>query len=201
MVHDLDENVLNQARRRIEKMMVGEHIEIAFHASKSNSVLGGRGGDMILPEVQSTNDNQWDIPILKSLLGSDGLADCILVDAPCSSLGTLRRGPNVRWEIEPSSLALFPPIQKSILEQAAGLIRPGGILVYATCTFQASECSNIRSWFLENFKDFYASPLVEGWGPEVQEGLSLDPQATWIQLTPHEHKTDAFYIARFKKAS
>ena len=65
------------------------------------------------------------------------LADRVLVDAPCSELGTLRRGPDLRFRIDPASFAALPALQLSILERAARHVRPGGRLVYATCTLPA----------------------------------------------------------------
>ena len=67
------------------------------------------------------------------------LSDVVLVDAPCSALGTLRRGPNVRWEIDGASLARYPPVQRALLAAAATLVAVGGVLVYATCTFLPAE--------------------------------------------------------------
>ena len=73
-----------------------------------------------------------------------GLAvDRVLVDAPCSELGALRRGPDLRWRLDPAAFAPLPALQRTILERALSHVRPGGILVYATCTFRREEDEDV----------------------------------------------------------
>ncbi|KAJ3013855.1 UNVERIFIED_CONTAM: hypothetical protein HDU68_000517 [Siphonaria sp. JEL0065] len=213
--HDVDLVTLGQAKVRIEKSRVYRdgNVEVGFVCSRlgrEEKVNGGRGGDMLtfpqsLDGIGGGNDvgGRIDMESIKSALGEE-LADVVLVDAPCSSLGTLRRGPNVRWEMNPKSLDVFPPLQRGILSQAVDLVRPGGVLVYATCTFNNAECVDIQQWFTETYSDlFIPGPLSQVFDLDVMERLFLDLSSDdlktvhSIQLSPSVHDTDAFYIARW----
>ena len=101
-------------------------------------------------------------------------ADWVLVDAPCSELGTLRRGPDRRFRISPDDVRRFPSMQLQILEQAQVHVREGGHLVYGTCTFNRSENENVA----ERFEQLHPSFTRVG-----------DP----LRVAPHTHGTDAFY--------
>ena len=136
--------------------------------------------------------------------GAGGLADGVLVDAPCSSLGTLRRGPNVRWELREDEVSQFPPLQRAVLATAASMVRVGGILVYATCTINHAENEAIVEEFEATVGDrFEASPLEEAWGKvvagRVLGGAARAREAYAVQLLPHVHGTDGFYIARWRR--
>jgi 16S rRNA C967 or C1407 C5-methylase (RsmB/RsmF family) len=138
---------------------------------------------------------------------SSGLADAVLVDAPCSSLGTLRRGPGTRWELSSSCLEQYPPLQRELLLQGASLVQPGGILVYATCTVHAAENANIVQWFEQTVvgRQFQPDPLCNAWGEmtaaAVLAGVAVDSSITahTVQLLPHVHGTDGYYIARWRR--
>ena len=112
-------------------------------------------------------------------------ADVVLVDAPCSGLGALRRNPDARWRLDAAEVATFPPRQLQILERYARLVKPGGRLVYATCSINSAENQEIRAAFLAaHGAQFAPAPALPGWTDEVQ-------------LLPHKHGTDGFYIAAF----
>lgn len=119
-----------------------------------------------------------------------GLAvDRVLVDAPCSELGSLRRGPDLRFLKAPSVLTEFVPVQRELLARAADLVRPGGRLVYATCTVNRAENQELVARFLRERPDFRLVPPGTGWlRPEcLQEGFFL--------CAPHRQGTDAFFAA------
>jgi len=132
-------------------------------------------------------------------------ADSVLVDAPCSSLGTLRRGPNVRWELGPKSVEGFAELQLNILRSASMFVRQGGVLVYATCTIHRAENEALVARFSEEFKGrFVVSPLCEGWGATVAQQVFRGEGSNWqeahqVQLLPHLHGTDGFFIARWQR--
>jgi 16S rRNA (cytosine967-C5)-methyltransferase len=115
--------------------------------------------------------------------------DRVLVDAPCSELGSLRRGPDLRFLMTPAVLAQFVPVQRELLAQAADLVRPGGRLVYATCTVNRAENQELVSAFLRQRADFRLVPSgAGGLRPECfQEGF--------LVCAPHRHGTDAFFAA------
>ena len=89
-----------------------------------------------------------------------GKADVVLIDAPCSGLGALRRNPDARWRLDEAEIDTFPPRQKEILERYAALVRPGGRLVYATCSINQRENEDVRAWFLSGHSEF--EPIEPG---------------------------------------
>ncbi|KAJ3075904.1 hypothetical protein HDU98_006536 [Podochytrium sp. JEL0797] len=205
--HDVDENTIRQARVRLEKPGIcAEGVSLRFVCSKDVELVnGGRGGDMSAFPVEM-KESKIDVEAIRDALGEEGLADVVLVDAPCSSLGTLRRGPNVRWEMDPESLKVFPPLQRSILKTAVEFVKPGGVLVYATCTFNDAECGHAKAWFDHEFRDeFVPGPLGDVFGGELMKRLLPDSgdlergRISSIQLSPSVHNTDAFYISRWIK--
>jgi len=120
--------------------------------------------------------------------------DRVLVDAPCSELGSLRRGPDLRFLKAPTVLSEFVPLQRQLLAQAADLVRPGGRLVYATCTVNRAENQDLVAGFLLQRPDFRLIPPGAGWlRPEcIQDGFLL--------CAPHRHGTDAFFAAVLERS-
>lgn len=123
------------------------------------------------------------------------MPDRVLVDAPCSELGSLRRGPDLRFLKEPSVLSEFVPLQRQLLDQGADFVRPGGRLVYATCTVNRAENQDLVTGFLRQRPDFRLLPPGAGWlRPEcIQDGFLL--------CAPHRHGTDAFFAAVLERSS
>jgi 16S rRNA (cytosine967-C5)-methyltransferase len=115
----------------------------------------------------------------------------VLVDAPCSALGTLRRGPDVRWRMSPETLETFPPLQLSLLDVAAAHTLPGGRLVYATCTIRACENEDVVRRFLEAHPEFAREPA-----PVPKELRSTEGALVTL---PHRHGTDGFYAAVLRR--
>jgi 16S rRNA (cytosine967-C5)-methyltransferase len=116
----------------------------------------------------------------------------VLVDAPCSGLGTLRRNPELRWRIDAAALARLPEQQLALLRAHAPLVAPGGRLVYATCTPLASENEAVVARFLAEFPGFRPLPLKEILGRERAERVG---DGDVLRLLPHRHGTDAFFAA------
>jgi 16S rRNA (cytosine967-C5)-methyltransferase len=111
------------------------------------------------------------------------------VDAPCSELGSLRRGPDLRFRIDPGALARLPRVQLDILARARRLVRPGGRLVYATCTLHHAENEAVVSEFLRDAPEFRLVAPGAGW---------LDPSCVrdgFLFCAPHLHGTDGFFAA------
>ena len=125
-----------------------------------------------------------------------GKADRVLVDAPCSGLGTLRRNPDLKWRQSPRSVDELVVKQAAILAAAAKLLRPGGRLVYATCSILAEENEDIVEAFLATHGDFRrlsAQELLAGQGIVIDCGEDM-------RLSPQKHGTDAFYAAVLERA-
>ena len=115
-------------------------------------------------------------------------ADRILVDAPCSGLGTLHRHPDARWRRQPQQLPQTAELQGQILEKATAWIKPGGLVVYSTCTLNSQENEQVVADFLKIHPDWQLELMEEG--PFQGQG-----QCT---IWPHEWDLDGFYIARLR---
>ena len=125
-----------------------------------------------------------------------GKIDRVLVDAPCSGLGTLRRNPDLKWRQTPQSLLELAQKQASIVRSAARLVKPGGRLIYATCSILREENEGIVSSFLEEHPEFRALACNE---LLAQQRIGLDTGA-FLQLRPHVHATDGFFAAVLERA-
>jgi 16S rRNA (cytosine967-C5)-methyltransferase len=131
---------------------------------------------------------QMDATKLHTVYGDQ--ADRVLVDAPCSGLGVLRRRPDSRWRKE-ESLASLPDLQKNILSSAAQCVKPGGVLVYSTCTLEARENEQVVEWFLEKNPQF----ALDGTG----NYFPVPRPERMITLWPQRDGTDGFFIARMSR--
>ncbi len=121
--------------------------------------------------------------------------DRILVDAPCSGLGALRRNPDARWRVREGDPARLAEIQHTILIRAAAVLRRGGTLVYSTCTVLPEENEDQVTHFLEQNPNFRQIPRCE-----LPTSLAtITDEAGTMRLTPHEHGTDGFYAARLER--
>ncbi len=114
--------------------------------------------------------------------------DVVLCDVPCSGLGIIRKKPDIRWK-EPSALSALPALQGAILSNAARYVRPGGVLVYSTCTVLPEENEGVTDAFLRDNRSFSYESF------ELPIGTQNGPMTLW----PQKHGTDGFYIARLRK--
>ena len=124
-----------------------------------------------------------------------GKFDRVLVDAPCSGLGTLRRNPDLKWRQTPQSIDELSKKQAAILASAARLVKPGGRLVYATCSLLAEENEDIVAAFLSGHDQFQRLSCSELFR---QQGIDLDTGED-LRLFPHLHGTDGFYAAALER--
>ncbi len=121
--------------------------------------------------------------------------DRVLVDAPCSGLGTLRRHPDARWRVRAEDPARLAEVQQAILRNAATALRPGGTLVYSTCTFLPEENEAVVEAFLREHADFRRA-ATDGAAQPVRALLSDDG---WLRTLPHQLDTDAFRAVRLER--
>jgi 16S rRNA (cytosine967-C5)-methyltransferase len=124
-----------------------------------------------------------------------GKIDRVLVDAPCSGLGTLRRNPDLKWRQSPEAVQEMATKQLAILRSAARMLKPGGRLVYATCSLLREENEAVAQAFGEQESGFQVLPAAQALAP-----LKLaDPDALcsgdFLRLWPHRHATDGFFAA------
>jgi 16S rRNA (cytosine967-C5)-methyltransferase len=122
-------------------------------------------------------------------------ADLVLVDAPCSGLGTLRRNPELKLRYGPDDVKEFARLQLSILERFAPLVKEGGRLAYIVCSFLRAECEGVAAAFQEAHPEFAGVPSE--WAATRLPPLSLGGNC--IRLDPVLTATDAFFIALWRK--
>lgn len=117
--------------------------------------------------------------------------DLVLVDAPCSGLGVIRKKPDIRYK-DPEPLAGLPEIQKAILDNAQRYVRPGGVLLYSTCTVLCRENEQVAEDFLARHPDFKGEDFTLPGAIGTSEGGMMT-------LWPHRHGTDGFFICKLRK--
>ncbi|QET03614.1 RsmB/NOP family class I SAM-dependent RNA methyltransferase [Cupriavidus pauculus] len=124
-----------------------------------------------------------------------GKIDRVLVDAPCSGLGTLRRNPDLKWRQTPESVVELTEKQRAILDSAARLVKGGGRIVYATCSVLEAENEAIVRDFLATHDNFRLVPVQEVFAEQKIEVPSLPADSGMLALFPHIHQTDGFFAA------
>eukprot|EP01060_Flectonema_neradi_P013193 TRINITY_DN19976_c0_g1_i1.p1 TRINITY_DN19976_c0_g1~~TRINITY_DN19976_c0_g1_i1.p1 ORF type:complete len:454 (+),score=93.74 TRINITY_DN19976_c0_g1_i1:97-1458(+) len=129
------------------------------------------------------------------------LFEVVMVDAPCSGLGRLRRRPDNRWRFDPKWLQSYCPTQSQVLDSASKHVLPGGVLVYATCTLNPAENHAITSSFQSSNPSFIPDPLVNAWGSTRCDHLGVPESENEMTLYPNIHGTDGFYVCRWRKVT
>ncbi len=122
----------------------------------------------------------------------------VLVDAPCTGSGAWRRRPDAKWRLRPANIDQRREEQRAILSLAAPLVKPGGRLVYATCSVLAEENDDQVAWLVANHPGFAALPWRDAWKANlanVPEPRSANGGDLGLLLTPAQHGTDGFFIA------
>jgi 16S rRNA (cytosine967-C5)-methyltransferase len=123
-----------------------------------------------------------------------GAFDRVLVDAPCTGLGALRRRPEARWRRSPDDLADLVPLQRTLLDRALDAVRPGGLVLYSTCSPVRAETAGVVDHVLSARPDAELEPLSL---PGVTDGEG--PLPGTVQLWPHRHGTDAMFLALLRR--
>ena len=130
-----------------------------------------------------------------------GKIDRVLVDAPCSGLGTLRRNPDLKWRQSPQAVTELQAKQRAILASAARLVKPGGRLVYATCSLLDAENEVIAAEFAAAHPDFKPLPADEALGKAQVERAGELVENGALRLWPHRHATDGFFAVAWERAA
>lgn len=143
------------------------------------------------------------IQLLNRLTASElgklyGSFNAVLLDVPCTGTGTVRRSPEIKWRLKSSQVERYSQRQLHILQTYAPFVRRGGILIYATCSLLHAENEEVISQFLNQHSEFAPDPLQPAF---AQYGITLplEPDQWTLRLTPHEHGTDGFFIARLRR--
>jgi 16S rRNA (cytosine967-C5)-methyltransferase len=167
---DADAERLEEARRRARRAGV--------HNLRTRPIPAGAEADAALADLE-------------------GRCDRVLVDAPCSGLGTLRRKPDARWRLRPEDPARFAALQRELVARFSRLLKPGGRLVYATCSIGRTENAEVAQ-FIERTADWLRPlPLAAALGADL--AASLGATGHTLQLWPHVHGTDGFFMASFAR--
>ena len=116
--------------------------------------------------------------------------DRVLLDAPCSGLGTLHKRPDIRWRQTPEKIAQLTILQRELLHHAATWVKPNGVLIYATCTLNVLENEKVIQSFLENHPNWEIQP------PSGTIWNRFDTTAGWIKIYPHRFDMDGFFMVR-----
>jgi 16S rRNA (cytosine967-C5)-methyltransferase len=123
------------------------------------------------------------------------LWDAVLVDAPCSATGTMARHPDARWRLRPDVIGRIARRQRALLDAAARLVRPGGVLVYATCSLEREENTDQVEAFLQRHDDFRRAPVAGAVPPQ------LVTVAGDLEALPQRHAIDGVYAARLVRST
>ena len=146
------------------------------------------GLDNIEPRLLSDERDRW-------VGRQKGKFDRVLIDAPCSGTGAWRRNPDARWR--PTDLAALVDLQARLLDSAGRLVKPGGRLIYATCSLLPPENQEQMVRFLARHPGFRPMPVAEAWRATL--GVDSPASAEWLQLSPARHGTDGFFLAIVEK--
>ncbi len=115
----------------------------------------------------------------------------VLVDAPCSGSGTWRRAPHLKWTTTPELVTARAQLQRQLLDRFAGCVRPGGLLVYATCSLSSRENDAVVTDFLSGHREFTVAPPARAFG--------FEPTAAGLTILPARHDTDGFFVAALRR--
>jgi 16S rRNA (cytosine967-C5)-methyltransferase len=124
--------------------------------------------------------------------------DAVLLDAPCSGLGVIPRKPEIKWRKDETSIQELVQIQKDLLHAVAPLVKPNGVLVYSTCTWEPQENVEQIEWFMQTCPEFEPdSAFIENLPAMVKERAIVG--RSWVQILPHHFHSDGFFICRLRK--
>jgi 16S rRNA (cytosine967-C5)-methyltransferase len=171
-------------------------------------LMGDRGtvwaGDRALSRLHKlqANAQRLQIQSLKTCQGDSrhlpqfmGIADRVLLDAPCSGLGTLHRHPDIRWRQSPEKVGELATLQGELLAEGATWVKPKGILVYATCTLNPRENEGVVQEFLAKHPDWHIQPP-----PPASPAAAFLEAAGWLKVLPHRHHLDGFFMVKLRRS-
>jgi 16S rRNA (cytosine967-C5)-methyltransferase len=132
----------------------------------------------------------------RALAAEIPLADAVLLDAPCSGLGTLHRHADARWRQTPETVEELSTLQIQLLNSAAQHVKPDGILVYSTCTLHPQENEAVIEHFLAENSQWQIDPLE----PDSL-AAELQTEAGWVKIWPHQTEMDGFFMVRLRQSA
>ena len=137
----------------------------------------------------------------KGKLAASGPFDCVVIDAPCSGSGSWRRKPDAKWRLTPKQFEQRLKDQAQVLENGFDLARPGGTMLYITCSVLPEENGDQVSAFLSRHKEMRVIPFAEQWARTIGGAapVSADGSDQGLLLTPAQHDTDGFFMCLMRK--
>lgn len=129
-----------------------------------------------------------------------GTADRVLVDVPCTSSGAWRRHPEAKWSLGRDTLNAMTTEQRAIMEKAETLVKPGGRLIYSTCSLLREENETMVEDFLDRHGDFRVLPINHIW-PQTVGGDAPQASGPYLRLSPATTGTDGFFAAIMEKSA
>jgi len=129
-----------------------------------------------------------------SNLGLNSDFDLVIVDPPCTGTGILDRNPRMKWHLSPKLVQKFSLLQSRMLEESSRYVRPGGRVLYCTCSLTLEENELVLSRFLSSHAEFEARPILEGYGSPGLQG-----QNNCRRFYPHRDRTAGYFIARLER--
>jgi 16S rRNA (cytosine967-C5)-methyltransferase len=148
--------------------------------------------------IQTVELNAEEGALPPPLVRLEGGAERVLVDAPCSGIGALRRNPEARWRLVPADFERLPAQQLAIARRALDLVAPGGRLIYATCTVLRAENQAVVERLLAERSDLELVPIKDVWG-SARAAPIVDSSGAFLELLPHRHGTDGFFAAVMRR--
>lgn len=147
------------------------------------------------------NARRLKLSMIRTLVGDSrtysqfrNMADRVLLDVPCSGLGTLHKRPDIRWQQNPEKIAALTQLQGELLTTGATWVKPGGYLVYATCTVNPAENEAIAKQFLADHSDWQIVPPNPG-----SPAFPYAQEQGWIQVLPQHHDMDGFFMVKLQR--
>ena len=178
----------------------GKTAHIAELMGDSGRVLGCDRTSSRLNKIRQ-NVKRLQLNSIETVLGDSrehpefkGIADRVLLDVPCSGLGTLHRHADARWRQNPEAIAGLTKLQRELLEAAVDWVKPGGVLVYSTCTLHPDENQNLIQAFLADHPDWQIHPPSE-----KSPVAPFITEQGWTTVWPHQQDMDGFFMVRLQR--
>lgn len=173
---------------------LGEHADIAARDLTEGKI------SLIEENMERLGIHNIKTEVWDALIPDDGRrewADIVIADLPCSGLGIIAKKNDIKYHLTKEQFTELTNLQRTILTNAASYVKPGGILLYSTCTINPAENAENAQWFLSHFD--FEGESIEGLLPE---GIFIDMQQKYmVQLLPGIHRCDGFFIARFRRSN
>ena len=163
----------------------------ASRLERATQRLRRAGASIVQRRPLASHRDKW----VKRHVGS---FDRVLVDAPCTGIGTWRRNPDAKWRLKPEDVTELAALQADILASAQRLVKPGGRLIYVTCSLLAEENELQVDRFLASHADFKLVPIAQVWAETV--GTACPADGGMLRLTTARHHTDGFFVAIMERA-